>query len=204
MKDVVEEYERRYESFLKTVADNLAHYLRDCFDGTERIDRIGARAKAPDRFSEKAKRFDDAGNPKYKVPLTEIQDLIGARVIVFYKDDVEVATKVVDRYFQHIESKEMVPDCQWKFGYFGQHMILALPKDVLPTGVPESEIPQFFELQIKTLFQHAWSEANHDLGYKSPTPLSDDQQRRLAFTAAQAWGAYRVFFELHGETKAAL
>jgi len=55
----------------------------------------------------------------------------------------------------------------------------------------------FFELQIKTLFQHAWSEAEHDLGYKPTTVLSHDQKKRLAFTAAQAWGADQVFDELY-------
>jgi putative GTP pyrophosphokinase len=57
----------------------------------------------------------------------------------------------------------------------------------------------FFELQLKTLFQHAWSEADHDLGYKPSAELSLDQKRRLAFTAAQAWGADLIFDELYRE-----
>ena len=61
-------------------------------------------------------------------------------------------------------------------------------------------VPKFFELQIKTLFQHAWSEAEHDIGYKEgQKPLDLDQKRRLAFTSAQAWGADRVFDELFRE-----
>jgi putative GTP pyrophosphokinase len=46
---------------------------------------------------------------------------------------------------------------------------------------------------------HVWSEANHDLGYKQiadAAPLPPDATRRLAFTAAQAWGADRIFDEL--------
>jgi ppGpp synthetase/RelA/SpoT-type nucleotidyltranferase len=61
-------------------------------------------------------------------------------------------------------------------------------------------LPQFFELQVKTLFQHAWSEANHDLGYKpGATPLSSSEKRQLAFTSAQAWGADHIFDELFKE-----
>ena len=53
---------------------------------------------------------------------------------------------------------------------------------------------------MKTLFQHAWSEANHDLGYKpGSAPLTSDAKRRLDIPAAQAWGADRIFDELFRE-----
>ena len=75
--------------------------------------------------------------------------------------------------------------------------MLLIPSDVLDDSVDRSEAPDFFELQVKTLFQHAWSEANHDLGYKpGSVPLDADAKRRLAFTSAQAWGADRIFDEL--------
>ena len=61
-------------------------------------------------------------------------------------------------------------------------------------------LPGFFELQIKTLFQHAWAEADHDLGYKPGTvPLTSAQRRKIAFTSAQAWGADHMFDELFRE-----
>ncbi|WP_244619298.1 hypothetical protein [Rhizobium sp. 18055] len=62
---------------------------------------------------------------------------------------------------------------------------------------PSDLVPNFFEIQVKTLFQHAWSEANHDLGYKPESDrLTSDQNRLLAFASAQAWGADRAFDEL--------
>jgi ppGpp synthetase/RelA/SpoT-type nucleotidyltranferase len=57
-------------------------------------------------------------------------------------------------------------------------------------------VPEFFELQIKTLFQHAWSEAHHDIGYKAVRPLTSDERRKMAFTAAQAWGVDVIFEDL--------
>jgi putative GTP pyrophosphokinase len=198
MNGVIQEYQRRYDSFLQRVAANLETHLRDQLTGLEHIDRISARAKSPDRFAVKASSQED-GRPKYGSPLTDIQDQLGARVIVFYRGDVDIVSRAVARYFTAIEERELVPESQWEFGYFGMHSILSLPRDVIPEGVPVEEVPRFFELQIKTLFQHAWSEANHDLGYKARAPLVADQQRRLAFTAAQAWGADRVFDELYTE-----
>lgn len=197
----MEEYTRRYTTFLRQVATNLEEYLRSQLNHIPRIDRITARAKEPEKFAEKASRLDDHGVPKYKHPLTQIQDQVGARIIVLYIDDVPNVTKEILRYFQHIENKDVLPESEWEFGYAGKHLVLVLPKDVVPREVELSQVPNFFELQVKTLYQHAWSEANHDLGYKPTAPLNTDQNRRLAYTAAQSWGADRVFVELFRELK---
>ncbi len=192
-------YRRRYDSFLKRVASNLEDHVAGHITGTPDIDHVRARAKDPGRFAEKSGRVDEHGQAKYQKPLTEIQDQLGARIVVFYKPTVHIAAEVVHKYFQPIEERELVPESDWEFGYFGQHFVLALPGDVIPPDVDVKGVPRFFELQIKTLFQHAWSEANHELGYKSHVQLTSDQRRRLAFTAAQAWGADRIFEELSGE-----
>jgi hypothetical protein len=67
----VKEYRRRYDSFLKTVAEQLEKHVKDAVAGIHHIDRVGARAKAPDRFEEKIVRPTTGGKQKYQKPLTE-------------------------------------------------------------------------------------------------------------------------------------
>ncbi len=196
------DYLRRYHEILKPIAHNLGVLLKDDLREIVHIDRITARAKSPDSFLNKARAVDDEGKRRYSHPLLQIQDQIGARVITFYREDVEIVAQEVLRYFHHIEERTVVPDSQWKFGYFGRHYILKLPVDAIPTELNPEDAPTFFECQIKTLFQHAWSEANHDVGYKQTRELTDDQQRYLAYTSAQAWGADGVFQDLVNEIKA--
>jgi ppGpp synthetase/RelA/SpoT-type nucleotidyltranferase len=137
------------------------------------------------------------GKPKYVEPLSQIQDQIGARIVVFYKSDVDRIDAIIKRYFTAIEFRKVVPDSESEFGYFGHHLVLAIPSDILEEGMPSELVPAFFELQIKTLFQHAWSEADHDLGYKpGEAVLSPEQKRLVAFTSAQAWGADHLFDQL--------
>ena len=103
----------------------------------------------------------------------------------------------VERYFRPIENRRLVPESESEFGYFGHHLVLATPTDVVDEDMEPSMVPAFFELQIKTLFQHAWSEADHDLGYKPGAGvLTSDEKRMIALSSAQAWGADRIFDEL--------
>lgn len=191
-----DEYLARYPVLVRTAAD-LQAFLKRNLDGIERIDSISARAKDPDRYFDKAIKVDEeTGVRKYDNPRYEIQDQIGARVTVFYLSDVDRIKREIIKYLRFIEESPKAPDLDTAFGYVGLHFILATPDDVIPDDADEGMVPEFFELQIKTLFQHAWSEAHHDIGYKSIRPLTSDERRKMAFTAAQAWGADTIFEEL--------
>jgi len=192
-------YTARY-GVLERLSKGLSAHIEDCMTGQPRIDKISARAKSIDRFLRKADKLDDDGRTKYDDPLGQIQDQIGARIVVFYKSDVDRIHDRVVKYFTPIEAQKLVPEKESEFGYFGQHYVLVLPRDLIEADMDAGQIPAFFELQVKTLFQHAWSEADHDLGYK-PTdePLTPEQKRLIAFTAAQAWGADHIFDRLYLE-----
>ena len=192
-------YSERYESSLKPLAERIAEYLASCLSYCERIDRLTARAKDIDSFLTKAAKIED-GRAKYDDPINQIQDQVGARIITFYISDVDIIADAVESYCRPIESRTMVPESDSEFGYFGKHYVLLLPTDV----IWESEKglhPPFFELQIKTLFQHAWSQANHDLGYKAHVALTSQQKRKIAFSSAQAWGADQIFDQLRVELR---
>lgn len=190
-------YRLRHGAVLLELADRLESYMRDLVSPLPRIDRVQARAKDPDRFLAKALKEED-GVRKYTDPICEIQDQVGARIITFYLSDVSAVCDHIEKYFRHIEKRKVLPESTAEFGYFGFHYIIAIPSDALSGDWDQDLLPTFFELQIKTLFQHAWSEANHDLGYKELLgPLSTDDRRRMAWASAQAWGADQIFDELH-------
>lgn len=193
------DYKKRYETVLSPIARALEVLIKDHVRDAKRIDRVSARAKSPDRFVAKASKVNDDGAARYPDPYLQIQDQIGARVVVYYLRDVQRLRELLMKYFRPIEEQLIVPDSESEFGYFGLHYILVLPSDAVPKSIRLEDAPDFFELQIKTLFQHAWSEANHDLGYKPETPLDANQKRLMAYTSAQAWGADREFDQLAEE-----
>lgn len=195
--DIETEYRRRYSCVLEPLARDICSHIQEHLDGQPRIDRVTARAKSVNRFVAKAMAIKD-GKPKYSEPLRQIQDQIGARIITFYLQDVVRVSEIIEKYYRPVESKKIVPETVWEFGYFGTHYILLTPTELIQDSIDKALVPDFFELQIKTLFQHAWSEAEHDVGYKPELgKLTEDEVRQLAFTSAQAWGADRIFSEMY-------
>ena len=198
MASLTEQYRQRYSTALQPLTERLEKHLSELFDSVPRIDRIVARAKSIERFIEKAEKQIDGVN-KYSDPLKQVQDQIGARIVTFYLDDVDKVAKEAQRYLRHIEELDIVPDSESEFGYFGKHFIMVLPEDIFDGQIDAEEAPAFFELQIKTLFQHAWAEANHNLGYKPESDLSPLDKRKIAFGSAQAWGADMIFNDLQDQ-----
>lgn len=179
---------------LGRVSREIQASLEDIFSAVPRVDRISTRVKTFDSFVKKVNKLDpDRKEHKYQYPLHEIQDQIGARVVVFYKSDVRPAVERVLGEIIQVEDRKVEQPDPDRFGYEGYHLVCFIPHDIYIKYDPPID---FFELQIKTLFQHAWAEAEHDLGYKPDGTLGYEDRRRIAWAAAQAWGADLIFDEL--------
>ncbi len=178
---------------LEKVSEDIKKLLNVILRDTPRKDGILIRVKSVESFREKSLKKDDKGKKKYKKPLEEIQDQIGARIIVYYKSDVESVTKKILDEFCEVESKIIEQPDPEAFSYQAKHIVCLIPPDI--ESKYNSPI-DFFELQICTLFQHAWAVANHDLGYKSIRDLEYLEKRKIAWAASQAWGADLIFDEL--------
>ena len=83
-----------------------------------------------------------------------------------------------------------------KFGYRSLHTICALP-DAAPLP------PTFrFEVQVRTVLQHAWAEVEHDLGYKAASGLPPHMRRRFSRVASLLEIADEEFVALRNELAA--
>ena len=103
--------------------------------------------------------------------LTDITDLVGARVITSYTDDVDRIASIAERLFE-IDWENSVDKRRLhqldSFGYNSLHYICRLP------GYDFR-----FELQLRTTLQHAWAVINHDNGYKSDIEIPQEYLRRM-------------------------
>lgn len=209
------EYDIRLDNYKKSL-DFLKEMVKDCYKDLKeskliKIDQdCSFCVKEKESFVNKAlkpkvdskTREPIEGTLKYENPFIDIQDIIRARIVVYYLSDVDIIAKRVKDSLGGIEDNDFVNfDDYQKFGYQGRHLIVNINKALIPDGLGLNKdlMPSFFELQIKTLFQHAWSQAEHDLRYKESKdhPLSFEEKRMLAFAAAQAWGTDKVFDSIY-------
>lgn len=145
------DYRSRFEHVLTPLAQGLQRHIEGLLDDVPRIDRLATRPKGVNSFLKKAAKQVRNG-PKYANPLVDIQDQIGARIITFYKDDADAVAEIVLKYLRPIEDKDKTPESEWEFGYFGRHLIMFIPNDVINPEIQNDDIPHVFELQIKRYF----------------------------------------------------
>jgi ppGpp synthetase/RelA/SpoT-type nucleotidyltranferase len=176
-KSWYQEHQPSHESLktaaIKILEDLLKRHKIDYFSVTGRV-------KSVDGVIDKVYRRG------IKDPEREIQDFCGIRVITFIEKDVKPVAELVRKCFRiHPEksadkSIELGTD---RMGYRSIHFICDLGKRRL-------RLPEFvqyknlvFEVQIRTVLQHAWAEIEHDRGYKSSEGLPSDLKRRLNLIA---------------------
>ncbi len=103
--------------------------------------------------------------------LSDVTDLVGARIVTFYTDDVDRIAAMVEQLFEvdwdNSVDKRMLHQLD-TFGYNSLHYVCKLPG-----------YNYRFELQLRTTLQHAWASINHDIGYKTGVEIPREYLRRI-------------------------
>ena len=193
-------YEARL-GLLDKLARTLEKELRSTLRDLPHVDRISFRTKGIESFLEKAMDLDDKGKRKYAHPLEEIEDQVAGRVLVFYRPDIAAVLGVIEDKWRKAEQEHRRASITSQFDYETTHRICVITPDMCPKGWSDlTEPPATFELQIRTLAQHAWAEPQHAF-YKNESGLREDSERKLYWAAASAWGIDSIWEDLQRELK---
>ncbi len=152
---------------LDRLLDEVLSKLRDALARNEMlVTAVEGRVKT--RTSLEGKLALKGG--KYAT-LSDITDLVGARIVTFYTDDVDRIASMVEQLFeidwQNSVDKRKLHDLD-SFGYNSLHYVCTLPG-----------YSYRFELQLRTTLQHVWATINHDIGYKTGVEIPREYLRRI-------------------------
>jgi len=186
----------RYARFAAAVEAILRMALRDL-----PVHNISARAKDLDRFASKAAKPDpiDPAKPKYSDPLTQIEDLAGARIITYVLRTLPVVEAVVAREFDVSERSDKADQLLEKasVGYRSVHLIVQFK----PERTRLLEYQEFdglkVEIQIRTILQHAWAEIEHDMRYKPNSEPNKELSQRFTALAGLIEVGDREFDQIY-------
>ena len=154
----------RFEEVRKTVHRTIKQTLDDA---GLLVAAIESRVKTESSLEGKL----ELKGSKYQ-SLKDLTDILGLRVITFYIDDVDKVASALERLFvidwENSIDKRKAHEID-SFGYLSLHYICSLP-----------DFPYRFEVQMRTLLQHAWANMNHDTGSKSGVEIPIRYRRSMS------------------------
>ena len=174
-KLILEDYRKQREFFVK-LGDVVHTMLADIAkDLGLTILAVEHRVKAEKSLAGKLERKGDLYNS-----FEDITDILGCRVICFLSDEIDKIGKKVEETFvidwENSSDKRALIN-ENAFGYLSLHYICSLP---FGDKWPDEICGKKFEIQIRTILQHAWSAIHHDIGYKSDFGVPREINRQFA------------------------
>lgn len=141
---------------------------------------------------------------KYSQPFSQMTDLLGFRAVVFLESDIVKVRKAIESCFE-IDSENTIDKLSNQkpeiVGYRSLHMICSL-------GAERGSLTEYrgitdlkFEIQIRTVLQHAWAEIEHEKNYKGSHVLPQELQHRLMLAAGALELVDQEFSRISADTE---
>ncbi|MBO5542806.1 MAG: hypothetical protein J5936_05135 [Acholeplasmatales bacterium] len=175
---ILEQYKQKKPLFIKVkdiALQELNKYVKEF--GTI-VNSVEGRVKEEKSLAGKL----ELKGYKYQ-SIDDITDIVGTRVVTFYNDEVDKFAAKIEQNFDvdwdnSIDKRKMHNIDQ--FGYMSLHYICRIPKELYY----DPENPEInnvrFEIQLRSILQHAWAVVQHDTGYKTDVEIPKEYLRSLS------------------------
>jgi ppGpp synthetase/RelA/SpoT-type nucleotidyltranferase len=157
---------------------------------------VSARAKSVRSLRDKLRR------KKYKQPARDLTDLIGVRVISYYRDTVDEIVSELQKNLVINASQSIDKRLQLGlrgFGYRSVHLIARINSSVIRANEYEPLEGQWFEIQVRSILEHAWAEIEHEVVYKSGINYPEGFNRQFASLAGTLELLDSQFLSMRGQ-----
>jgi len=167
----LQQLHQRYQEFCAKYPNAAADFLgaiEDVLsDAGLTYDHVTARVKEWRSLRSKSRKRRPDGTLMYPHPWQDIHDLIGVRVTTYHSTEIPRIIEALTEVFEVRRSVDKTAQTRvsGSFGYGSHHLILRVPPSPV-TPAFQAYVGREFEVQIRTVLQHAWAEFEHDIRYK--------------------------------------
>ncbi|MFC9556010.1 GTP pyrophosphokinase family protein [Rhodococcus sp. NPDC056960] len=163
------QFDRNLELY-KRLSEVVSNTLTDAInDAGLKVHSVSTRVK------DRASFIDKIIKKKYADPFSQIPDLVGARVVCLFVDDLTKIDKIIRSNFEVIKKEDKITEAPDNtFGYMSIHYECKIFKDSKgPNGLEDIT----FEIQSRTILMDAWANVSHHLAYKGNASLPESLRR---------------------------
>lgn len=173
---MIKELQGRYQAWVTqhpTAARDFRAAVKELlYDAGLAFDQVSARVKQWPSLRAKAVLRNPDGSFIYPDPWADLHDLVGVRVTTYHSTEIPGILSVLGDAFtvERQMDKGAETRTAGRLGYGSHHLVCRVPSgDVeVPPGL-EPYRGLLFEIQVRTVLQHAWAEFEHDIRYKTGT-----------------------------------
>ncbi|WDZ95762.1 hypothetical protein Herbaro_20150 [Herbaspirillum sp. WKF16] len=178
---ILDEYKEKKDNYVELKRVALKRIRRILRQHNLKVHLVGGRVKTGKSLAGKIKKKWS----RYET-LTDITDICGLRITTYMSCEIDAVAALLTESFDYDPSKSVDKRKKMnplEFGYSSLHLILSLTRGgSIEEGVPHLRGLQF-EVQVRTILEHAWAEIEHDIGYKG-TQVSDETKHSFGLIAA--------------------
>lgn len=196
-REDIEQWYEENENTYKGLAKKVKNLIEELLEAQDILfNSVSGRRKDKKSFCDKAMK------EKYDKPTEQIKDLAGIRIIAYFNSDVKKICKIIEEEFD-IDYKNSINKTEAlgtdKVGYMSVHYIAKFKENrcILIEYSRYKDLD--FEIQVRTLLQHAWAEIEHDRNYKFSGVLPSQIKRKFSLVAGMLEIADIQFDEISNE-----
>ncbi len=123
------------------------------------------------------------------------------RIITFFPNSVSQIDEIISEEFEILERSDKAEKLldEERFGYKSVHYLVTFSTKRASLAEYAKFSKTIFEVQVRTILQHAWAEIEHDIQYKSTSVIPQKISRRFNALAGMLEVADREFQAVQDE-----
>lgn len=160
----IKQLDRLYGKVMNFQEKELEKRISRRLDKCGLMYRIFSRTKEKESVKSKIAKKQKVYRDKRK----KMQDLIGIRIVLYFRDDIDICIEILKSIF-NVDNYEYDKPNAETFKPQRINFVFKLPEDIMKIPDDISDdclIDNTFEVQIRTIFSEGWHEVEHDIRYK--------------------------------------